>query len=37
MASAIGLIGTIGDAPCRPQGVADGGGLFHSEVGVIVA
>jgi hypothetical protein len=36
IASAIGLIGIVGDVPSRPQGFADGRGLSLGEGGVIL-
>ena len=37
MASAIGLVGLVGDTPCVPQGIPDGLGLLLGEVRVILA
>ena len=37
MASAIGLVGLVGDTPCVPQGIPDGLGLLFGEVRVILS
>jgi len=34
--SALGVFGTIGNVPCRPEGIPDGLSLCLSEVGVVL-